>query len=95
MVVGRWAGLGHLGLLLDGEGGGGEGVALAIAQLALLCTIAQDVVNVLHRQSAHSSKNYSNRYRPKPGIPAQALQHFPSARHLCHLLLSYQQSSPS
>ena len=43
---------GHLGLLLDSEGGGGEGVALAVAQLALLRAVAQDVINVLHRRVA-------------------------------------------
>ena len=36
-----------LGLLLDGEGGGGERVALAEAQLPLLRAVAQDVVDVL------------------------------------------------
>lgn len=60
-----WAGKGHLGLLLDSEGGGGEGVALAVAQLALLRAVAQNVINVLRKHNAHMS----------PAIPASSPLH--------------------
>jgi hypothetical protein len=37
----------HQGLLLEGERGSAEGVALAVAQLALLCAPSQDIIDVL------------------------------------------------
>lgn len=46
-VLARVAGPRHRVLFLDGEGGRAEGVALAVAQLPLLCAPRQNRVNVL------------------------------------------------
>ena len=60
----------HLGLLLDGEGGGGEGVALAVPQLPLLRAVAQDVINVLHASTLNIMTPDSNKFQECSCLPA-------------------------